>query len=121
MQFSDRMKNFPQYFLLIALALATAVVQHRAAAREEDESHESPAERAELRVQQRLDNNGQILPHALMDAKKHLDQRRGNGGAEDAGLWAWEWLGPGKDALAAGEGAEGRKAALPRRGRSAGK
>ncbi|MBI1806971.1 MAG: hypothetical protein HYR76_07970 [Ignavibacteria bacterium] len=98
------MYSIKSYFLLAALTLATLAVQTPAIAQEENESHENPAERAKLRFLQRVDNNGRIRPNALIDAKKEIDEMRARQArriknniyeVSDAGLWNWEWLGPG--------------------------
>lgn len=82
--------------LLMALMLLSLAVVHTVRAQDdEDEKRENPEERVKHRVKQRLDDNGRILPNALIDAKKQIDQMRGSGTPEDAGLWNWEWLGPG--------------------------
>lgn len=90
-RFTVRCGAFLPAILLLSLAVA-----HLTHAEEGKEPRENPAERARLRVKQRSDDSGRILPDALLDAKQQIDQMRGSGGAtEDAGLWHWEWLGPG--------------------------
>jgi photosystem II stability/assembly factor-like uncharacterized protein len=83
--------------LLLALMLLSLFAAPFLRAQEPDEEErENPAERARLRFLQRRDDTNGILPDALLNAKKSVDRMRANGGAaEDAGLWNWEWLGPG--------------------------
>lgn len=78
--------------LTVFMLLSLPVIQ---TARAEGQRRENPEERAKHRLMQRLDDNGQILPNALLDAKKQFDQMRQIAPAEDAGLGNWEWLGPG--------------------------
>jgi photosystem II stability/assembly factor-like uncharacterized protein len=63
----------------------------------EEEAQEVQA-RSEYRIRQRLDARGEIPPGALMRAKAQLDARTSKHVGptiNDAGLWGWEWLGPG--------------------------
>lgn len=78
---------------LLFMSLFTHAILH---AQEGEQGRENPAERAKLRFLQRRDDNNRILPDALLDARKSVDRMRSSGdAAEDAGLWNWEWLGPG--------------------------
>lgn len=64
--------------------------------REREATHAKEA--MEFRRMQRLDDNGQIDPTALIRAKEWSDQMREleiDGPVQrDAGIWDWEWLGP---------------------------
>jgi len=42
----------------------------------------------------RADDNGEIPMNALLKAKEHIENMPSNS-SRDAGLWEWEWLGPG--------------------------
>ena len=55
---------------------------------------ENPDERNKLRYLQRADKDGKIPISALLDAKDHIDEMWENQ-PKDAGIWNWEWLGPG--------------------------
>ena len=48
--------------------------------------------RGEFRKKQRLDENGKYNNNAILLAKQHNDQIWK---LKDAGIWNWEWLGPG--------------------------
>jgi hypothetical protein len=79
--------------LLLATGMSVAYSQE-----EDDERHENPEARQRLRVMQRLDNTGQIAFDALIKAKEETDQLlelQHQSPRLDAGLWDWEWLGPG--------------------------
>ena len=90
------MNGISKCFLLAALAVISLAVRLPVFAQEEDDTHENPAEREKLRFHQRTDGDGRILPNALLNAKKEIDaQRVLEVGRNDAGLWNWEWLGPG--------------------------
>ncbi|MCF8301998.1 MAG: hypothetical protein K9I94_01885 [Bacteroidales bacterium] len=54
----------------------------------------SPADRFKYRYLQRAGEDGKIPRGALLKAKKHIDEMWDNR-QRDAGLWDWEWLGPG--------------------------
>src|ERR1051326_4206279 len=100
-----RMNRISKYFLSAVLMVTLLAPLHPAAAQEKDEPNENPSELARLRFLQRADNSGRIPPNALINAKKQADEMRarqaGRMGmntvqsAQDAGLWNWEWLGPG--------------------------
>jgi len=90
------MNSISKYFLLTALAFTTFAVRQPVTAQEENEMRENPEERAKLRFRQRADDNGRIFPNALINAKKEIDEMRAREARrDDAGLWNWEWLGPG--------------------------
>jgi photosystem II stability/assembly factor-like uncharacterized protein len=46
------------------------------------------------RMKRKMNENGTIPPNAIMEAKKHKDSMPPVA-TDDAGLWNWEWLGPG--------------------------
>lgn len=54
---------------------------------------------ARERLLRRLDANGEIPPNALMAAKQAMEQmpevQVEQGVLADAGIWSWQWLGPG--------------------------
>lgn len=60
-----------------------------------------PAGLALERYTDRADQNGEFSIQWLLDAKSHIDQmpelklQARDPAADDAGLWQWEWLGPG--------------------------
>src|ERR1051326_6414036 len=100
-----RMNRISKYFLSAVLMVTLLAPLHPAAAQEKDEPNENPSELARLRFLQRADNSGRIPPNALINAKKQADEvrirqagrtgRKSVQSAQDAGLWNWEWLGPG--------------------------
>ena len=54
--------------------------------------------RAEARRERRADANGEVAPNALLRAKQEIESRGAppsDSKARDAGIWNWEWLGPG--------------------------
>ncbi len=60
----------------------------------------NPKQRERERYLRKLDENGEIPPNGLVRAKEHVDamwerQQKESGVGADAGLWSWEWLGPG--------------------------
>ncbi len=64
------------------------------------ETRDDPEGMMKYRFDMRKNENGEIPPHALMDAKRELDLRRllpkgTQRQTMDAGLTGWEWLGPG--------------------------
>ena len=64
------------------------------------EIHEDPSAREKLRYLQRADEHGQIVFGALLNAKQQIDAMAAKSKLrvrtpEDAGIWNWEWLGPG--------------------------
>jgi photosystem II stability/assembly factor-like uncharacterized protein len=71
---------------------------NRASSRESDNY---VRERAEFRFRQRVSEDGTIPSNALMRAKQAVDVMRARAkikkppSIEDAGIWNWEWLGPG--------------------------
>ncbi len=85
------------FLSLLPMLLVTGLFV--ANSQEEDEDrHENPEARQRLRVMQRLDNNGQIAFGALVKAKEETDrlsQLQHQNPRFDAGLWNWQWLGPG--------------------------
>ena len=83
--------------LLAALTLAAPAFAAESG-RDEREAGEDIQARAAWRRGRRLDGQGQLDPDALMRAKRELDARArplGTAGTQDAGIWNWEWLGPG--------------------------
>jgi len=58
----------------------------------ESNSEDNPEERQRFWYMQRADSNGNIPMDALIKAKKHIEKMPE---PKDAGLWNWEWLGPG--------------------------
>jgi photosystem II stability/assembly factor-like uncharacterized protein len=63
---------------------------------EKGEWGEDVAARNEARRSRRLDSQGQLAPDALLRARQELESRAlKTSGTLDAGIWNWEWLGPG--------------------------
>src|SRR5262249_19592233 len=68
-------------------------MESRRGDRDEEEGEETGGlEAMEFRRQQRLDSNGRIEQGALLQAKQQADDMFE---PRDAGIWNWEWLGPG--------------------------
>lgn len=61
----------------------------------------NPGERYEQWYRDRAGDDGVFSFQEVFDAKAHMDQMpvidalQGDGGIADAGIWNWEWLGPG--------------------------
>jgi photosystem II stability/assembly factor-like uncharacterized protein len=68
---------------------------------QETERREEIQQRQEFRFRQRADAQGEIRYDALirakeqLDAKRNLQNKESFDGISDAGIWDWEWLGPG--------------------------
>ncbi|MCO6437600.1 MAG: hypothetical protein J5J06_10970 [Phycisphaerae bacterium] len=60
---------------------------------------QNPDGLARERLMRRLDENGEIPPNALVKAKRAAERMPElpvrEGPLADAGIWSWEWLGPG--------------------------
>lgn len=84
---------------LVILALVPVFISIGPA--QEEAGREDIEARAHYRYQMRVNENGEIPPKALMNAKLALDSRRQrtkgtqSAGVLDAGIGPWEWLGPG--------------------------
>ena len=82
---------------LLALFAATAFTQEPNPD-ERKESEESVLARSEHWLKKRLDENGEFSMEAVLRAKTQLDQKLMKGVPRtpfDAGIWNWQWLGPG--------------------------
>ncbi|MCP5007828.1 MAG: hypothetical protein GY941_28410 [Planctomycetes bacterium] len=55
----------------------------------------NPEGLARERYLQRANKEGKVPMGALSRAKNHIDKMRDRVGALDAGIWTWQWLGPG--------------------------
>lgn len=60
-----------------------------------DDYARDPGPRFREEFRQRADANGLIPMNGLLDAKVQIDEMVTRKGARDAGIWQWEWLGPG--------------------------
>ncbi len=87
------------FSLLVSLLCFVLVVAGTARAEEEEgERVENVMARMQARRMMRADPSGEIAPGALVTAWKQLTNRTTSGlssAKRDAGIWAWEWLGPG--------------------------
>jgi photosystem II stability/assembly factor-like uncharacterized protein len=85
--------------LLIILLLSSSIflawiLKDKERSVEKDNEATNIVEHIRYQRQAREDKNGTIPMDALLKAKKHIEQMPSYT-SRDAGLWEWEWLGPG--------------------------
>ena len=89
------MKTIVYYLLLLLFSsfLFENMPQHTKTEHEENEA-DGLKDYLEYRRLSRADSTGNIPMNALLRAKKHIENMPSYK-SKDAGLWEWEWLGPG--------------------------
>jgi photosystem II stability/assembly factor-like uncharacterized protein len=85
-------------FLAVLLPALPVVAASEAFADEEISKVENVEARMRARRMRRVDPTGEIAPGAILRAREQLEARLAEpspAGPQDAGIWNWEWLGPG--------------------------